>query len=156
MTDRRHELKELDNEIDQNLDELLGIASTNKEKLDQQNQIMNKIEHSTLNKIENENKKSSWYVNGIKSTGSWFKNLFSTPTMKSTKIPEDTKDKKATSDNNVSQNSNKLDNLVGIVKTNGQTINEQDERLRRIDDRIQRENQKMEKMNKDINKIIKK
>ncbi len=157
MADRRHELKELDSEIDQNLDELLGIASTNKEKLNQQSQIMDKIEHSTLNKIENENKKSRWYVNGIKSTGSWIKNLFSTPTMKSTKIPDDAKN--ATGENQKgpqNKNSDKLDELVNVVKGNGQTIDEQNERLQRIEDRVQRENQNMEKMNKDINKILKK
>ncbi len=150
-SDRMKEIKELDGEIDRQFDDLLGLATANKEQLDQQSKQMDKIEHVTLNKIDNENKKSNWYVSGIKSTGSWIKNMFSTPTMKKTALPVDNRDRPA---EGLKPDQSKISTLVEVCQGNNQTISEQDERLKRIEHRIGGQNSKVDKMNKDIKKII--
>ena len=142
---------DLDLEIDNLINDMDSITNSNHKCLKKGDKVLNKIEKKRLPQIENEIKKSNWFSKGIKSTGSWIKNIFTTPKMEKIDFKnENEKIKKEKIENEKISSVDKIRKMNQIIQSDQVLAKNQNERIDKIRNKINKKNEKIRKINKKI------
>ena len=144
--------KELDDELNKIQSDLTEMQMASLESLAEDQERLDRIEKEKLVKVDNEIKKANWFRKGMKSSGRWLINLFSTPKLKSEVIeskPAPEQEKKVYADGFEGE----LDKFDDMVRLENKTIRDQNKQIGRLNKRLDKQNHQIEKINQDIKRI---